>query len=93
MSNSEVPPSREVRLRNGIIEGEVERIAFDIYSGDASSLARQMVRLELVMERDRSRSIGAFAEMLKLKLKQDGYIVVSDIEIAERAWHEGEMDG
>lgn len=89
----DVPESREVRLANGIIEGEVESIAFDIYSGDASSLARQMVRLELIMERDRSRCVEAFASLLKRKLNDSGYIVASDIETAERAWHEGEILG
>ena len=87
------PPSREVRLEDQLLHGEAEQIAFDIYTGDAGTLANSMVRLELVMERDRSRSIEAFAFLLKKKLAADGYIVIADIENAAAQWHEEEVLG
>lgn len=88
-----IPPSREVRWADGVAEGDAERVAFQIYAGDAGSLACSVVELELVMEKDRSRSIEAFAHLLKQKLLKDGYIVISDIDDAERQWHEEEVLG
>jgi len=73
------------------INGQAERVAFDIYSGDASDLSRQVVRLELVMGHDRSRAVDAFAALLRNKLLVEGYLVISDIDNAAEDWHEEDV--
>lgn len=87
-----VPPSREVRLQDGVTHGDAERIAFQIYSGSAGDLAHSIVELELTMEFRKSRAVQAFADLVRAKLLEDGYIVLDDITKIERAWHESEVD-
>lgn len=61
----------------------VDRIAFRIYQGDAGQLARGINELELVMEFNRATAVHAFAELMRRKLMDDGYVVISDIDEAE----------
>jgi hypothetical protein len=86
-----LPPSREVRLTDGITQGEVEQIAWSIYTGDAGTLGRSIERLELVVELKRSKAVEGFKKLLRRKLEADGYIVVSDLDHIAEVWHEREL--
>lgn len=88
-----LPPSREVRLADGALHGDLEQIAFDIYTGDAGSLANAMVKLELTVELKRSHAVEGFKRLLRRKLETDGYIVVSDLDRVAEEWHEAEVIG
>lgn len=88
-----VPPSREVRLEDGVLFGDVERIAFSIYTGDAGTLANSMVELELIVELQRSKAIEAFKTLLRRKLAEDGYIVPADLDRVGEQWHEADVMG
>lgn len=92
-NSQELPPSREVRLAEGVLIGHEERIAFDIYTGDAGTLASSMVKLELVIELREARAIQAFAALIRRKLTEDGYIVVSDIDECQAKYHEERLLG
>jgi len=89
----DIPPSREVRLEDGVLHGDIERIAFDIYTGDAGSLANAMAELELVVELKRSKAVEGFKTLLRRKLTEDGYIVVDDLDRVAQQWHEREVNG
>jgi len=88
-----VPPSREVRIKEGAPVGDLERIAFGIYTGDAGELGASLVKLELVMESRESKALDALSVILKQKLVKDGYIVISDVDEGVRQWHEDDILG
>lgn len=89
----QTPPSREVRLQDGVLIGPTESLAFDIYTGDAGSLANSMVKLELVVELQRSKAVEGFAWLLRRKLSESGYLVVSDIGDTVNEWHMDQILG
>lgn len=88
-----LPPSREVRLADDVTHGDVERIAWSIYTGDAGTLGRSIERLELVVELKRSKAVEGFKNLLRRKLEADGYLVVSDLDHIAEFWHESELNG
>jgi len=74
----------EYRLRRYAASDHlIDRIAFRIYQGDAGQLARGINELDLVIEFNRATAVHAFAELLRRKLMEDGYIVISDIDHVE----------
>lgn len=90
---NELPPSREVRIRENSPITDVEQVAFSIYTGDAGNLAANMIRLELLMESKQAKALDALAVILKQKLIKDGYIVISDIDEGVKHWHEDDVLG
>jgi hypothetical protein len=93
MAKKHLPPSREVRLADGTLHGDAERIAWSIYTGDAGTLGRSIERLDLVIELQRSKAVEAFKHLLRQKLVADGYIVVDDLDRIANAWHAAETEG
>lgn len=91
-NKNHLPPSREVRLEDDVTHGDAEQIAWSIYTGDAGTLGRSIERLELVIELKRSKAVEGFKHLLRRKLEQDGYLVVSDLDHIAEEWHEGELD-
>jgi hypothetical protein len=90
---NEIPPSREVRIRENSPITDVERVAFSIYSGDAGNLATNLVKLELLVESKQARALEALATILRQKLLLDGYVVIEDIDEGVKKWHEEDVLG
>lgn len=76
----ELPPSREVRLQDGVTEGYAEEVALSIYSGSTTELMDGIASIELTIEGKRANAARTIAKLLRDKLLVDGYIVVSDID-------------
>jgi hypothetical protein len=92
-TKTQFPLVGRLGLEDGVFHGETEQIAFDIYTGDAGTLASSMVKLELVVELQRSKAVEGFKNLLRRKLAEDGYIVVSDIDRVAEDWHRREAMG
>lgn len=69
----------------------IERIALRIYQGDAADLAKGINEVEVVIEFNRATAAHALAEILRAKLRQDGYVVMSSIDFAEEEFLTGEL--
>ena len=76
----DVPPSREVRLQDGVTEGFAENVALKIYQGSAGELIEGITAIELTIESKRAGAARELAELLHVKLIKDGYLVASSID-------------
>lgn len=88
--DASTPPSREVRWADGLAEGQLEQIAFQLHSTDTSGLVKSLVSLELVVELKRAQAVQELVVLLKQKLALDGYMVVSSIDETAEQWYERE---
>lgn len=89
---TKLPPSREVRMQDGVLVGEAETIAYGIYNGDTGSLADSIVALELTIQHKRSKAVEGFVSILRQQLLH-GYISTDGLEATLNAWHAGELFG
>lgn len=89
---SELPPSREVRLEDGVTHGFSEAVAMTIYSGGTQDLLKGMAAIELTIESQRANAARELARRVMARLTVDGYIVVSDIEQVLEAFLEDEVE-
>lgn len=87
-----IPPSREVRWKDGVLVGPFEQAAFEIYKGDAGTLASWIVKLELIAEHQRSQAVESYKDMLRQRASVIGGVLVSaDLDEVSKLWHESEV--
>lgn len=91
MAQPEIPPSREVRLEDGITHDFSEHVALSIYSGGSSELLEGISAIELTIEAERAGAARRLARLLKDRLLFDGYIVVSSIDDTLESFLESEV--
>ncbi len=87
------PPSREVRLAEGITVGPLEDLLYRSNTGSTSELFHFIVEGELIIERLRSEAVESFAEHLLKKMGSEGYLTVDSIKQELETWHEAEVLG
>lgn len=92
MSHIEIPQSREVRLEDGVLEGELENLAFDIRTGDDRSFAKSIDALKAIDELRRSRCVDSFRDMIMHEMTQVTLVPADIIRLAEE-WHEDDVLG
>lgn len=88
---AELPPSREVRLEDGVTEGFAEHVALSIYSGSTKELIDGICSIELTIEAKRANAARGLALALRNKLLVEGYLVISDIDHALEDFLEAEV--
>lgn len=76
----DIPPSREIRLQDGVTEGFAEHVALSIYSGSTKELLDGITAIELTIEARRANAARGVALAVRNKLMADGYLVQLDIE-------------
>jgi len=93
MAETTLPPSREVRLQDGVLHGELEAIAFCLHTGDTGSLARSIDALELIDEKRRTQAVENAVEMILGQLTLTGHLSAMDIRKQQQEWYQRDILG
>lgn len=88
METLSTPQSRELRLAQGVLHGDYESVAYDIYSGNAKSLLQGIVKLELLDELHQSKAVERLKIMLVGKMAVSGGVIgIDELNHAMEEWH------
>lgn len=88
---AKIPPSREVRISDGVTHGFAEAVGLSIYQGSSNELMHGITAIELTIEARRADAARMLAFVLSQKLRLEGYIVITDIDDALEEFLESEV--